>query len=48
MTDKDAKRDVSDGRHMAQVLTAWNAVRDGKTSLAAIKIAADAPAVDPK
>jgi hypothetical protein len=48
MTDKDAKRDVSDGRHMAQVLTAWNAVRDGKTSLAVIKVSADDPVIEPK
>lgn len=48
MTDKDAKREVNDGRHMAQVLTAWNAVREGKTSLAAIKINADDPVVEPK
>jgi hypothetical protein len=38
MTDKDNKKEVTDGLHMAQVLTAWNALRGGKTSLASIKV----------
>ncbi|MFE5037110.1 hypothetical protein [Streptomyces sp. NPDC056683] len=42
MTDKDNQRAVSDGLHMAQVLTAWNALRAGKTSLAVIKVPLEA------
>jgi ribosomal protein L30E len=41
MTDKDNKREVTDGLHLAQVLTAWNAVRDGKETLAVIKVPQD-------
>ncbi|MFD0035827.1 hypothetical protein ACFVJK_48330 [Streptomyces sp. NPDC127172] len=47
MADKDARREVTDGRHMAHVMRAWNAVRDGKT-LAVIQIPADDPVVEPK
>jgi hypothetical protein len=51
MTDKDNNKLVPDGLHLAQVLTAWNAVRDDKT-LAAIKVPLDSDGkfqlVDPK
>jgi hypothetical protein len=47
MADKDAKREVTDGRHMAHVMRAWNAVRAGKT-LAVIQIPADDPVIEPK
>jgi hypothetical protein len=48
MTDKNAKTEVTDGRHLAQVLTAWNAVRDGKKTLGVIRIDPDNPVVEPK
>ncbi|MFG3287340.1 hypothetical protein ACGF3G_00760 [Streptomyces sp. NPDC048179] len=42
MTDKDSQKAVTDGLHMAQVLTAWNALRAGKTALAVIKVPTEA------
>lgn len=41
MTDKDNKKVVTDGLHLAQVLTAWNALRRGKDSLTVIKVPLD-------
>jgi hypothetical protein len=47
MADKDAKREVTDGRHMAHVMRTWNAVRAGKT-LSVIQIPAGDPVIEPK
>ncbi|RPE39817.1 hypothetical protein EDD90_2835 [Streptomyces sp. Ag109_O5-1] len=53
MTDKDNGKEVTDGLHLAQVLTAWNALRGGKDTLAVIKVPTDEKAkahqvVEPK
>jgi hypothetical protein len=46
--DKDRGLEVTDGRHLAQLHTVWNAVRAGKKSLSVIRVDTDTPVVEPK